>query len=333
MPPLSLPSSLAAGSASDRRESHCPSRVRRSCHAGRIGAGHDARRRRRSVYRSSVVPPCDAPFSGGRSPTGVVGTDEPGRSGGRRGGRSWPPSRACVWGPSCRSCPSAAFCSACTSGPAGLGHRPLGPLPIGPHRSGPGHHARRGHPLWRGRPPGRAAWPSDGCTGGSSGRWTRPRRGGGRGGLAVGRLAAGQHPGQHASLSLNAAIDQSRIIRSLDWVLPAPPSVFSQVQSFLSSEGFPPVFAQLAPASAGPVSLPGDAQLEQAVARAGASTVKIVGDGCGQIQEGSGFVVAPGLVVTNAHVVAGIAHPMVDGRHRAPSDRGRAASTPPTTWP
>jgi S1-C subfamily serine protease len=47
------------------------------------------------------------------------------------------------------------------------------------------------------------------------------------------------------------------------------------------------------------------------VDRAGASTVKIVGDGCGQIQEGSGFVVAPGLVVTNAHVVAGIAHPMV----------------------
>jgi S1-C subfamily serine protease len=113
------------------------------------------------------------------------------------------------------------------------------------------------------------------------------------------------------SLSLNAAIDQSRIIRSLDSALPAPPSVFSRVQSFLSSEGFPPVFAQLAPASAGPVSLPGDAQLTQAVNHAGASTVKIIGDGCGQIQEGSGFVVAPGLVVTNAHVVAGIAHPMV----------------------
>lgn len=113
------------------------------------------------------------------------------------------------------------------------------------------------------------------------------------------------------SLSLNAAIDQSRIIRSLDSALPAPPSVFSRVQSFLSSEGFPPVFAQLAPASAGPVSLPGDAQLDQAVNHAGASTVKIIGDGCGQIQEGSGFVVAPGLVVTNAHVVAGIPHPMV----------------------
>ena len=114
-----------------------------------------------------------------------------------------------------------------------------------------------------------------------------------------------------SSLSLNASIAHSKIIRSLDGVLPAPPSVFSRVQGFLSSEGFPPVFAQLAPASAGPVSLPGDAQLQAAVAHAGLSTVKIIGDGCGQIQEGSGFVVGPGVVVTNAHVVAGILHPTV----------------------
>jgi S1-C subfamily serine protease len=112
--------------------------------------------------------------------------------------------------------------------------------------------------------------------------------------------------------SLNASIANSRIIRSIDNALPAPPSVFSRVQSFLSAEGFPPVFAQLAPASAGPVSLPGNAALQAAVNHAGPSTVKIVGEGCGQIQEGSGFVVAPGLVVTNAHVIAGIAHPMVE---------------------
>ena len=114
-----------------------------------------------------------------------------------------------------------------------------------------------------------------------------------------------------ASLTLNASITRSRIIRSLDNVLPAPPSVFSRVQSFLSAQGFPPVFAQLAPESAGPVALPGGTQLDAAAAHAAASTVKIVGDGCGQIQEGSGFVVGPGIVVTNAHVVAGIAHPMV----------------------
>jgi uncharacterized membrane protein required for colicin V production len=63
-----------------------------------------------------------------------------------------------------------------------------------------------------------------------------------------------------SSPRLNASIDQSSIIRSLDNALPAPPSVFSQVQNFLSAEGFPSVFAQLAPASAAPVSLPGDAE-------------------------------------------------------------------------
>jgi S1-C subfamily serine protease len=115
-----------------------------------------------------------------------------------------------------------------------------------------------------------------------------------------------------SSLSLNASINNSRIIRSLDSVLPAPPSVFSRVQSFLTSEGFPPVFAQLAPVSADPVGLPGNAQLQEAVAHAGTSTVKIIGYGCGEIQEGSGFVVKPGVVVTNAHVIAGIPHPMVD---------------------
>ncbi|HEX4246052.1 MAG TPA: MarP family serine protease [Acidimicrobiales bacterium] len=114
--------------------------------------------------------------------------------------------------------------------------------------------------------------------------------------------------------SLNSVIANSGIIRSLDNVLPAPPSVFSRVQAFLSQEGFPPVFAQLAPASAGPVTLPDSATVSAAVAAAGASTVKIIGEGCGQIQEGSGFVVAPDLVVTNAHVVAGISHPTVDDR-------------------
>ena len=35
------------------------------------------------------------------------------------------------------------------------------------------------------------------------------------------------------------------------------------------------------------------------------STVKILGTACSNEQEGSGFVVGPGLVATNAHVVAG----------------------------
>jgi len=114
-----------------------------------------------------------------------------------------------------------------------------------------------------------------------------------------------------SSAALDSAILQSRVIYSLNRVLPPPPSVFSQAQGFLTAEGFPPVFAALAPASALPVALPTDAQLRAAVLAAQASTVKVEGYGCGVLQEGSGFVAAPGLVVTNAHVVAGIAAPLV----------------------
>jgi S1-C subfamily serine protease len=121
-----------------------------------------------------------------------------------------------------------------------------------------------------------------------------------------------------SSVAVDSAILQSRVINDLNTVLPAPPSVFSQAQGFLTAEGFPPVFAALAPASAEPVALPSNSLLRSAVLEASPSTVKVEGYGCGVIQEGSGFVVAPGLVVTNAHVVAGIPQPLVQaGNHLA----------------
>jgi uncharacterized membrane protein required for colicin V production len=48
------------------------------------------------------------------------------------------------------------------------------------------------------------------------------------------------------------------------------------------------------------------------VARASRSVVRITGIACGLGVEGSGWVVTRGLVVTNAHVVAGIEQPRVD---------------------
>ncbi|MDA8270646.1 MAG: trypsin-like peptidase domain-containing protein, partial [Actinomycetota bacterium] len=79
-------------------------------------------------------------------------------------------------------------------------------------------------------------------------------------------------------------------------------------------------FASLPPQLAGPVGLPVTAQVNQIVKQTSASVIKIEGVGCGQIQEGSGFLVAPGVVVTNAHVVAGIPHPYIldsQGQHPA----------------
>jgi len=48
------------------------------------------------------------------------------------------------------------------------------------------------------------------------------------------------------------------------------------------------------------------------VASASKSVVRVTGIACGLGVEGSGWVVSRGLVVTNAHVVAGIRHPRVD---------------------
>ena len=56
---------------------------------------------------------------------------------------------------------------------------------------------------------------------------------------------------------------------------------------------------------AGPVAYPTSGQVQAAVKIARPSTVKVVALGCGEEQEGSGFIVAHDLVVTNAHVVAG----------------------------
>ncbi len=131
---------------------------------------------------------------------------------------------------------------------------------------------------------------------------------------------AGSLIGASSFTSLASAMQNSRIVRALDNVLPQPPSVFAKIETFLGQEGFPLVFSGLPPAIAGFVPLPDDSAVNAAVDAAGPSTVKIEGQACGLTQEGSGFVVAPGLVVTNAHVVAGVALPRVidsKGNHPA----------------
>jgi S1-C subfamily serine protease len=96
----------------------------------------------------------------------------------------------------------------------------------------------------------------------------------------------------------------SRISRWVSRDLPSPPNAL-QVLRRLVAQDAPQVFAQLGPGpSVGPV--PASSPLSQVVTRSvEASTVKVAGQACGFIYEGSGFAVAPDLVVTNAHVVAG----------------------------
>lgn len=96
----------------------------------------------------------------------------------------------------------------------------------------------------------------------------------------------------------------SAIARWASRDLPRPPNTLQLLRRLIGSDA-PEVFAALQP----PFNLappPGAVPLERAVAeQVAASTVKVEGQACGEILEGSGFAVAPDLVVTNAHVVAG----------------------------
>jgi S1-C subfamily serine protease len=120
--------------------------------------------------------------------------------------------------------------------------------------------------------------------------------------------------------NVSRSINRSVIVRALVEHLPPAPSVFSRMQQFISVTPFPRVFEGIEPIPAGPIDVPGNAIVQAAVKKAGESTVRIVGVGCGGLQTGSGFVVGDGLVLTNAHVVAGIPSPQVEdsrGSHRA----------------
>ncbi len=121
-------------------------------------------------------------------------------------------------------------------------------------------------------------------------------------------------------VGLGGLIQRSVIVRRLDGALPTVPDVAARLGRLVDPLGFPRVFAGLEPSAGERVVGPTDAAVQAASRAAAASTVKVEGRGCGGVLDGSGFVAAAGLVVTNAHVVAGVRNPFVidaRGRHSA----------------
>ncbi len=100
------------------------------------------------------------------------------------------------------------------------------------------------------------------------------------------------------------AVRESRIVQALTDGLPEAPDATRTLRRLLG-DGYPQVFEGLDPSpEVGPVPAETGLAQDQAQAISG-SIVKVVGEACGRIQEGTGWVVDDGLVVTNAHVVAG----------------------------
>lgn len=104
---------------------------------------------------------------------------------------------------------------------------------------------------------------------------------------------------------VNRALSGSVILQALDDSLPPPPNVLAYFSQYLNTSGFPQVFAGLPRPIGPPVDLPSQRTARRAIDAAAPSTVRITVPACGGTQLGSGWIASDGVVVTNAHVVAG----------------------------
>ena len=97
-------------------------------------------------------------------------------------------------------------------------------------------------------------------------------------GVAIGRMPFA---------GLSNSVSDARIVQELTRTLPPVPAVFAQFDRHIDPNAQPYVFVQ-------------------AETRAAKSIVRITGFGCGGIVSGTGFSADSHLIVTNAHVIAGI---------------------------
>jgi S1-C subfamily serine protease len=100
------------------------------------------------------------------------------------------------------------------------------------------------------------------------------------------------------SRPLRADIQRSAILSELNQLLPPSGPILHALARFDPLPSVRGPSADVPPPTRGILASPG-------VRRARPSVVRVIGSACGLGVEGSGWVAAPGLVVTNAHVVAG----------------------------
>jgi S1-C subfamily serine protease len=108
-------------------------------------------------------------------------------------------------------------------------------------------------------------------------------------------------------------IQGSRIIKALDSALPTVPSAEARLQSLLRNANFPSVFTSIVSPTipfSGSAPKLGKNTLSP---RSPSEILKVLAMGCPNTHQGTGFLVTPQLVVTNAHVVAGATSVTVGG--------------------
>jgi len=131
---------------------------------------------------------------------------------------------------------------------------------------------------------------------------------------------AAQTPGQE---TLRADIQRSRILRELNHLLPPSGPILNalaRLDPLPSIVGPSPDVAAPQPAVA----------REPGVRSASRSVVRVLGTACGLAIEGSGWVIHPDIIVTNAHVVAGEQDTTVEPGGDSPNLPARAIAFDPT---
>ena len=106
---------------------------------------------------------------------------------------------------------------------------------------------------------------------------------------------------------------ESKVIRFIDGLTPTPvKATMAQLRSTVIGNGIPTLIEGLDQGQA--VQVPNTSTNTPALNKAAQSVLRIAGTAyeCGQNQTGSGFVVSPDRVLTNAHVVAGVSQPVVE---------------------
>lgn len=138
---------------------------------------------------------------------------------------------------------------------------------------------------------------------------------GGVAGVVVAALAislAGASIAATGTPVISSALSSSTVLRTIDRVTPAPvAAALAELRGFVLDEGLPALgdLLEVTPVTIQPIDL-ADPEISQAAA----SVARVSGTAyaCGRSSTGSGFVIGPDRVVTNAHVVAGVDQPVIE---------------------
>lgn len=123
------------------------------------------------------------------------------------------------------------------------------------------------------------------------------------------------------SESIKVAVRDSKVIRWLDGSLPPASQIMAWADNSLAHTKLPEILSQFEPKLPNSnVAIPSLSRFNSVVENHQNSVVEIEGRSCNGVGVGTGFFAADNVVITNAHVIAGMVDPYVSnesGRHEA----------------